>query len=188
MTFPLFAAKKFISPHRRRTNQVPVFEAAGGRSNIRDFHILCSVLIKLNLAALRTIQTVLSLRGRSKHLLDVKKWISTTWEQLQSGDEDLSADSSSYHWKNSFHEFFQHGLPVRCNTWSERLMLESWLVERMLAKDTQAGQTQRNTRGRMNSRTETTAAQKAKWPRGGKLEKDKGSSEGAGQWGKVNVE
>ena len=56
MTFPLFAAKKFISPHRRRTNQVPVFEAAGGRSNIRDFHILCSVLIKLNLAALRTIR------------------------------------------------------------------------------------------------------------------------------------
>ena len=67
-------------------------------------------------------------------------------------------------------------------------MLESLIVERMLAKDMQAGQTQSNTRGRMNSRTETTAAQKAKWPRGGKLEKDKGSREGAGQWGKVNVE
>ena len=57
MTFPLFAAKKkFISPHRRRTNQVPVFEAAGGRRNIRVLHILHSVLIKLNLAELGTIR------------------------------------------------------------------------------------------------------------------------------------
>jgi hypothetical protein len=56
MTFPLFVAKKFISPHRRRTNQVPVFEATGGRSNIRDFHILCSVLIKVNLAVLWMIR------------------------------------------------------------------------------------------------------------------------------------
>ena len=56
MTFPLFAAKMFISPPRRRANQIPVFEAAGGRSNIRDLHILHSVLIKLNLVELRTIR------------------------------------------------------------------------------------------------------------------------------------
>ena len=56
MTVPLFAAKKFISPHRRRANQVPVFEAAGGRRNIRVLHILHSVLIKLNLAELGTIR------------------------------------------------------------------------------------------------------------------------------------
>ena len=56
MTFPLFADKKFMSPHRRRAHQVPVFEAAGCRRNTRDFHILHSVIIKLNLAVLRIIR------------------------------------------------------------------------------------------------------------------------------------
>jgi hypothetical protein len=46
---------------------------------------------------------------------------------------------------------------LECNTWSERLMLESLLVERMWVKAMQSGQTQCNTRGMMNSRTETTA-------------------------------